>query len=83
MTVEQIEAIGPEFTGFLRPFERFFRSPPNVRHFRNYTRGLLTDLIAKTGENVRVRRFSRFEVGEGLEKRADDFVAEVQKQASA
>ena len=42
---------------------------------------VLTDLVAKTGENVRIRRFIRFEVGEGLEKRADDFVAEVQKQA--
>ena len=40
-------------------------------------RSLLTDLIAKTGENVRVRRFFRYEVGEGLEKRADDFAAEV------
>ena len=44
-------------------------------------RSLLTDLVAKTGENVRVRRFVRFEVGEGLEKRADDFAAEVKKQA--
>ena len=44
-------------------------------------RGLLTDLVAKTGENVRIRRFIRFEVGEGLEKRADDFVSEVKKQA--
>jgi elongation factor Ts len=44
-------------------------------------RSLLTDLIAKTGENVRVRRFVRYEVGEGLEKRADDFVAEVKKQS--
>ena len=44
-------------------------------------RALLTDLIAKTGENVRVRRFIRYEVGEGLEKRADDFAAEVKKQA--
>jgi len=44
-------------------------------------RALLTDLVAKTGENVRVRRFIRFEVGEGLEKRSDDFVAEVKKQA--
>ena len=44
-------------------------------------RSLLTDLIAKTGENVRVRRFFRYEVGEGLEKRADDFVAEVKKQS--
>ena len=44
-------------------------------------RSLLTDLVAKTGENVRVRRFVRYEVGEGLEKRADDFVAEVKKQS--
>ena len=44
-------------------------------------RALLTDLVAKTGENVKVRRFVRYEVGEGLEKRSDDFVAEVQKQA--
>jgi elongation factor Ts len=44
-------------------------------------RTLQTELVAKTGENVRVRRFVRFEVGEGLEKRADDFVAEVKKQA--
>jgi elongation factor Ts len=44
-------------------------------------RSLLTDLVAKTGENVKVRRFVRFEVGEGLEKRQDDFVEEVKKQA--
>ena len=44
-------------------------------------RALLTDLVAKTGENIRVRRFVRYEVGEGLEKRADDFVTEVQKQS--
>jgi len=44
-------------------------------------RALLTDLVAKTGENVKVRRFVRFEVGEGLEKRQDDFVEEVKKQA--
>jgi len=45
-------------------------------------RSLLTDLVAKTGENVKVRRFVRYEVGEGLEKRADDFVEEVRKQSS-
>jgi elongation factor Ts len=44
-------------------------------------RTLQTDLVAKTGENVRIRRFVRFEVGEGLEKRSDDFVEEVKKQA--
>ena len=44
-------------------------------------RTLQTDLVAKTGENVRVRRFVRFEVGEGLEQKVDDFVEEVKKQA--
>jgi elongation factor Ts len=39
------------------------------------------ELIAKLGENVKVRRFVRFELGEGLEKKKDDFAAEVAKQA--
>ena len=44
-------------------------------------RGLLTDLIGKIGENIKIRRFMRYEVGEGLVKRADDFVDEVNRQA--
>jgi elongation factor Ts len=39
------------------------------------------ELIAKIGENIKVRRFTRFELGEGLEKKKDDFAAEVAKQA--
>jgi elongation factor Ts len=42
---------------------------------------LLTDLVAKLGENMKVRRFIRWELGEGLEKKKDDFAAEVAKQA--
>jgi elongation factor Ts len=38
-------------------------------------------LIAKIGENIRIRRFVRFELGEGLEKKKDDFAAEVAKQS--
>jgi elongation factor Ts len=41
---------------------------------------LQKSLIAKLGENVRVRRFLRYELGEGLEKRVDDFAAEVAAQ---
>ena len=37
--------------------------------------------IAQFGENIKVRRFARFEMGEGLEKRVDDFAAEVAAQA--
>jgi len=39
------------------------------------------EMIAKIGENIRIRRFVRFELGEGLEKKKDDFAAEVAKQA--
>ncbi len=38
-------------------------------------------LVAKLGENIQIRRFTRFELGEGLEKKQDDFAAEVAKQA--
>ena len=41
---------------------------------------ILNDLIAKIGENIKIRRFVRFEVGEGLEKREEDFAEEVAKQ---
>lgn len=43
-------------------------------------RDILNDLIAKIGENIKIRRFVRFEVGEGLEKKEEDFAAEVAKQ---
>lgn len=42
---------------------------------------VVKDLTAVIGENVQVRRFSRFVMGEGLTRRADDFAAEVAKQA--
>ena len=42
---------------------------------------LQQELVAKIGENIKVRRFVRFELGEGLEKKKDDFAAEVAKQA--
>jgi elongation factor Ts len=43
---------------------------------------LVAELTAKIGEKISIRRFVRFEVGEGLEKRSDDFAAEVAKQAA-
>lgn len=42
---------------------------------------LQQELIAKIGENIKIRRFVRFELGEGLEKKKEDFAAEVAKQA--
>ena len=41
---------------------------------------LLTEKISKIGENINIRRFARFEVGEGIEKKTEDFAEEVAKQ---
>ena len=38
---------------------------------------LQQELISKIGENIKIRRFVRFELGEGLEKKKTDFAAEV------
>jgi len=42
---------------------------------------LIAERVGKIGENIKVRRFARFKLGEGIEKRADDFAAEVMAQA--
>jgi elongation factor Ts len=38
------------------------------------------EMVAKLGENIRVRRFERFEVGEGIEVEQEDFAEEVKAQ---
>jgi elongation factor Ts len=38
---------------------------------------LVTEKVAKTGEKITVRRFTRYKMGEGLDKREDDFGGEV------
>jgi len=40
----------------------------------------LNEKIATIGENISIRRFVRFELGEGLEKKQDNFVEEVMAQ---
>lgn len=40
---------------------------------------LLQEKIAKIGENISIRRFSRYEVGEGIEKKEENFAEEVAK----
>lgn len=41
---------------------------------------MIHETVARIGENISVRRFARFEVGEGIEKEAADFAAEVMAQ---
>ncbi len=42
---------------------------------------LINEATLTIGEKISIRRFVRFEMGEGLEKRQDDFVAEVMNQS--
>lgn len=43
---------------------------------------MVTAVVAKLGENIQVRRFARFKVGEGVEKPAVDFAAEIKAQVA-
>ena len=52
-----------------------------VKDDKKSIKDLLNELVGKIGENCKIRRFTRYELGEGLEKKKDDFAAEVAKQA--
>ncbi|MFD1774404.1 translation elongation factor Ts [Paenibacillus rhizophilus] len=41
---------------------------------------MLNEKISTIGENISIRRFVRYELGEGLEKKVDNFVEEVMAQ---
>ena len=43
---------------------------------------MLIERVAKIGENVQVRRFTRYRLGEGIEKKKEDFAAEVAAQVA-
>lgn len=41
---------------------------------------VVNTMIAKIGENISIRRFTRYEMGEGLKKKEENFVDEVMNQ---
>ena len=45
-------------------------------------RDLINEAVLAIGEKITVRRFVRYEMGEGLEKRVDNFAEEVARQAA-
>lgn len=53
---------------------------PFIKDSDVVVKDLLANLIAKIGENIKIRRFVRYQVGEGLEKREENFAEEVAKQ---
>ena len=42
---------------------------------------IVTEAVAKIGENIQVRRFVRYALGEGLEKKVENYAEEVAKAA--
>ena len=56
---------------------------PFIKDGKQSIRDLIRDRIAKLGENIVVRRFTRYRLGEGIEKKSADFAAEVAAQAGA
>ena len=52
-----------------------------VKDDKKKMKDVLTDAVAKIGENLQVRRFARFVLGEGLEKKQENLAEEVAKAA--
>jgi SRSO17 transposase len=52
MTSAQIQAVGPAFTAFLKPFRPHCGLAPVARHVRVYCQGLLSDLPRKSVEPI-------------------------------
>ncbi len=68
--------------------EKFYKEvclleQPYIREPEISIQELLNQKIAKIGENITIRRFVRFEVGEGIEKKEEDFAEEVAKQINS
>ncbi|MFO7636363.1 MAG: translation elongation factor Ts [Clostridia bacterium] len=65
--------------------EKFFKQiclveQPYIRDPDKTIKQLTIEMIAKIGENISIRRFARYEMGEGLQKREENFADEVAKQ---
>ncbi|MBO8159380.1 translation elongation factor Ts [Thermosyntropha sp.] len=65
--------------------EKFFKEKclleqPFIKDPDKTVQELVHEHIAKIGENINIRRFVRYEVGEGIQKEEVDFAAEVMAQ---
>ncbi len=57
--------------------ETVLTDQPFVKDSAKTVGELITEKTAKTGERITVRRFTRYKMGEGLERRGEDFSNEV------
>jgi len=57
--------------------ETVLMDQPFVKEPAKTVSELVTEKVAKTGEKITIRRFQRYKMGEGLERREEDFGGEV------
>ena len=67
--------------------EKYFKEfvlleQPFVRDDKKSVQDMLNEAVAKMGENIQVRRFSRFVLGEGIEKKQENLAEEIAKVAA-
>ena len=69
--------------GRLKKFyeESCLMEQPFVKNPDQTITDLINEAVLTIGEKITVRRFVRYEMGEGLEKRVDNFAEEVMNQA--
>ncbi|KAI0507004.1 hypothetical protein KFK09_013122 [Dendrobium nobile] len=56
---------------------------PYIKNDKMIVKDWVKQTIATVGENIKVKRFFRYNLGEGLEKKSQDFAAEVAAQTTA
>jgi elongation factor Ts len=66
--------------------EKFYKEvvlmeQPFVKDDKKSVQEVVTEAVSKIGENIQVRRFARFVLGEGLEKKQENLAEEVAKAA--
>jgi elongation factor Ts len=73
------DVLGKIIEGRLNKFyeENVLVDQPFVKDPSKTVGELVAEKIGSIKENITIRRFTRYKMGEGIEKRADDFAAEV------
>jgi len=66
--------------------DKFFKEvclleQPFVKDDKKSVQEMMNEQVGKIGENVQIRRFARFVLGEGLEKKSENYAEEVAKVA--
>lgn len=54
---------------------------PFIKDDKKLVKDVVKETVAALGENIQVRRFTRFNLGEGIEKKVVDFASEVAAQS--